>query len=84
MTKNNTGASNSYVVIAIVAIVAIIGAMFIARHEDKPSTKLGRAVEDLGEGVEDAADEMKPNRTPVEKVGDAIEDVGDDIKDSAN
>lgn len=80
MSKNNT---NGYISLIIVAIVAIVAMVFLMQPKDEPSTKLGKAVEEMADGIKDAADELKPNKTAGEKFGDAVKDVGDDIKNAA-
>ncbi|MGE0754036.1 MAG: hypothetical protein AB7L92_02625, partial [Alphaproteobacteria bacterium] len=66
-----------------VAIFAVVALVFMVQKNKEPSTKLGNAVEDMADGVEDAAEELDPNRTTGEKVGDAIEDMGENIEDAA-
>jgi len=69
------------ILIVVLLLVAVFGAVYYAdRHEDRPQTALGRAADDVGEGLKDAGDELSGKRTTSDKIGDAIQDVGRDIK----
>ncbi len=74
---------NNYIIVIVILLVAVIF-IYESDRRNEPSERVERAVEDFSDGVEDAADELKPNRSLGEKVGDKIEDIGDDIKDSAD
>lgn len=82
MTTNN--AKGGYFVLALIAIVALAGLVALMQPKDDPSTRLGKAVEEVGEGLEDAGRELDPNRSAGEKVGDAIEDLGDSVEDATH
>ena len=79
MTNNDS--RNNYYMLAVIAVVMIIGLVVLLQPED-PQTNFSDAVEEVGEGFEDAGRELDPNRTTGEKVGDAIEDMGEDIEDA--
>ena len=80
MAKNNNG----YLVLGIVAIVVIVALALLLRPVPRETTSLGRAADEISEGVRDAADELNPReKTTGEKIGGAVEDLGDDIKDAA-
>lgn len=79
----NPNTNNSYIVLIVVAIVAVVAMAYLIRPQEESSTALGRAVEEISEGMHDAANELDGNRTPGEKLGEAVEDVGRDIKDGS-
>jgi len=81
MTNNDS--RNNYYMLAVIAVVMIIGLVVLLQPED-PQTNFSDAVEEVGEGFEDAGRELDPNRTTGEKVGDAIEDMGEDIEDATD
>lgn len=64
-------------------LLAIAGLTLVAAC-DEPTTseKIENAADDLGDGIEDASEEMQ-DRSAGEKVGDAIEDAGEEIQDAA-
>lgn len=72
---------------AIIMASLLIGAVFSLTacfEEDKTvGERLDNAAESVSDGVEDAAEELDPNRTTGEKIGDAVEDAGQDIQDAA-
>ncbi len=76
-TRSN--AKLGYILMGIVAVVVVIA---LVNMNNEPSTQLGRATEELSEGVEDAGRELDPNRSAGERVGDAIEDMGENIQDA--
>lgn len=57
MSKPN---SNNYVMLAIVAVVAVVALVFLMQPKDTPGTKLGKAMDEMADGINDAADELKP------------------------
>lgn len=65
------------------AAMAIFALTFVAAC-DEPTTgeKIENAADDLGDGVEDAAEEMQ-DRSTGEKIGDAIEDTGEEMQEMA-
>lgn len=70
----------------IVILVVVIGiAAYVLNAPDRrnPVQKLGDAIEQLPNGTDKAARELK-DRTPGEKLHDAIKDAGDDVKKSTN
>ena len=74
---------NTYLGFAVIAaIIAVIIFVLMQPREDS-STKLGRAADEISEGIEDAGRELDPNRTTGEKIGDAVEDLGEDIQDAS-
>lgn len=61
----------------VVVIALILGYAFMTTREHRTvGEKVGDAIEQLDNGVDNAARELK-DRTPAEKVGDAIEDATD-------
>jgi Flp pilus assembly protein TadB len=58
--------------------------MFFALAGCSDDSALENAVEEMGEGVEETAEALDPNRTAGEEMGDAIEDTGEEIQDAAN
>lgn len=79
MSKEN---KTSYIILVIVAIVAVVGMFTLMQPKDE-STQMGRAVDEIADGFEDAGRELDPNRTPGEKFGDAVEDMGESIQDAS-
>ncbi len=77
MVDNN----NKNLIIIILVVVAVVAIAVAIDSNEKPSSKLGKAVDEVAEGIDDAADELNPERrTTGEKIGDAVEDMGNDIK----
>lgn len=84
MTVKQTDSNKySYVILALIAVVALAALFYLTRPSDEPSTRLGKAVDEVSEGLEDAGRELKPERTTGEKIGDAVEDAGEAIQDSS-
>lgn len=77
---------NSYLGMAIIAIIAgiVIFALLQQPKEQESTTAVGRAVDEISDGVEDAGRELDPNRTTGEKIGDAVEDAGEEIQDATD
>lgn len=69
-----------YIILVVLAIGVTVA--LVNQSNNEPETRLGRAVDEIGDGVKDAGRELDPNRTPGEKFGDAIDDLGDDIQDA--
>lgn len=68
----------------ICAVSLLIGTLFtLTGCFEDDDTPAENAAEELSEGVEDAVEELDPNRTTGEKIGDAIEDTGEEIKDAS-
>lgn len=65
----------------LILLSATLTAALMANNEPK-ETRLERAMEELGDGMQNAADEFDTDRSTGEKFGDAVEDLGDDIKDA--
>lgn len=77
--------NNNYTIVLIIAIVILAGVVYFAGPKsDSSDTALGRAAEDIGDGIQDAGRELRGEKTFGEKVGDAVEDMGEGIKDSAD
>lgn len=78
-------ASNNNKTLLTVLIVIVIGAVafFALNAPDRrtPGEKLGDAVGELGDGLEDAGRQLE-NRTPAEKIGDAVKDAKEDIQEN--
>lgn len=79
-----SSSNSNYMMLTAVAIIAIVALFFVVQSQNEPRTPLGKAAEEMADGVEDAADELKPNKPVGEKIGDAVEDAGDNIKDATN
>lgn len=75
---------NQYIIYTVLVVLAVLLTVVLLNNNREPETKFGRAMEELGEGVEDAGRELDPHRTTGEKVGDAIDDLGDDIQDATD
>lgn len=80
----STNMRTGYWVLILLAGILIGGLLMLGQTKEEPSTRLGNAVEELGEGLEDAGRELDPNRSAGEKVGDAIEDFGDRVEDATH
>lgn len=76
---------NSSSMIAIIAVIAlllvIVYAVMNAPDRRTPGEKLGDAVSNISNGVEDAGRSLQ-DRTPAQKVGDAVEDAGDKVEEA--
>lgn len=75
----------NYVIIIVITVLVLAGVAFMMqRPQGDVAARLDNAAEEIADGVEDAAGELKPGgRTTTEKVGDAIEDAGRDLQDAA-
>lgn len=76
--------NTNYFILAAVAIVAVVALTFFMQPEKNPDSRLGNAVEEMADGVEDAGRELDPHRTTGEKIGEAVEDAGERIQDAAD
>jgi len=81
MAKNEPKANHA--ILAVVAIITLAAIIFFVTPKNDSESRLSNAAEEIGEGVNDAADELRGERSTGEKIGDAVEDVGNDIKDAA-
>lgn len=73
-----TKSSNTIMVVLVTALVVIAGfAFFNMRDNRTGAERLGDAVSELPNGLDNAARQLE-DRTPAEKVGDAIDDAVDD------
>jgi Phr family secreted Rap phosphatase inhibitor len=71
--------------ILIGAVVVVAIAVGVTMQNDPTlGERLGDAAEEMGDGVEEATEELDPNRTVGEEIGDTIEDAGDEIQDLAD
>ncbi|WP_085902066.1 hypothetical protein [Kiloniella majae] len=67
------------------AVVVVAIAVGVSMQNDPTlGERLGDAAEELGDGVEEASEELDPNRTLGEEIGDTIEDAGDELQDAAD
>lgn len=73
---HNTKAKLLLSAFLLMGVVALLSGC----QDDSP---VEEAAEEISEGVEDASEELDPDRTMGEKVGDAIEDAGEEIQDAA-
>ncbi|WP_299372952.1 hypothetical protein [uncultured Kiloniella sp.] len=71
------------VLIGAAVLVAVVVGVSL-QNDPTLGERLGDAAEEVGDGVEDASEELDPNRTLGEDIGDAIEDAGDELQDAAN
>lgn len=76
-------AQGKFLAIAAIVVILVIAGIYMLTAPDRrtPGEKIGDAIDELGEGVGEAAEQLE-DRTPAEKLGDAIEDAGDDMKKS--
>lgn len=79
MSQSNSKAG--YFLLIVIAVLAIV-ILAIMMNEDREENRLSNAVEEINEGLEDAADEMDGNRSIGERMGDNIEEMGEDIQDA--
>ena len=73
-----------YLIYAVLILFSAALTAAIINNNEPKETGFERAMEELGDGIDNAADELDHDRTAGEKFGDAIEDMGDDIKDVTN
>ena len=74
MANNNT---NVIIGVLVVAVVAVAGyAMLTMPDQRGPGEKLGDAIGQLDNGIDDAARELE-DRTPAERIKDGINDATD-------
>lgn len=76
--------SSYWAVAMIVVAIALVAMMLMRAAEPTLGDRIGNAVDEVGDGIEDAGRELDPNRTTGEKIGDAVEDVGEEIQDAAD
>ena len=83
-TNSNSKSTVLIMVVAVIALLAIV-AYAIMQAPDRRSTgeRVGDAVSNLSDGVDNAAEQLK-DRTPAQKLGDAVEDAGDKVQDATN
>lgn len=83
MSVQENKSTKVVMIIAVIALLAIV-AFAIMQAPDRRSTgeRIGDAISNLGNGVEDASDAMK-DQTPAQKLGNAVEDAGDKVKRAA-
>lgn len=74
---------HQYIIYAILVLLSVALTVALIGNNE-PDTRFGRAMEELGDGVEDAGRELDPHRSPGEKFGDAIEDLGEGIEDATD
>lgn len=79
MTDNNSSSRTIIIIAVIVLVLAVLYSVMNAPDRRTTGEKLGDAVSELSDGVEDAGRSMQ-DRTPAEKLGDAAEDAGDKIE----
>ena len=76
--------NNNLTIVLVLAVILLAGAVYFSNaHDNEPDTAIGRAAEDIGDGIQDAGRELSGEKTTGEKIGDAVEDVGEGIKDSS-
>lgn len=75
---------NQYIIYAVLILLSAALTTALIRNNDASDTRFERAMDELSDGVDNAADEFDHDRTPGEKFGDAVEDIGDDIKDATD
>ncbi len=63
-----------YIILAVIIAVLIIAQ--VQKENDK--SRFERAADDISEGFNDAADELK-DKGPLERTGDAVEDAVDNV-----
>lgn len=80
----DSNSKTGYVVLGVIAVVAVAAVIFMANPRGDLGSRLDSATEEVGDGIEDAGRELDPNRTPGERIGDAVEDVGEGIEDATD
>lgn len=84
----DTTSSSAGKTLAIIAVLAIIGAVayVVLTMPDQRTTgqKIGDAIDTLPEKGPGAAAEQLQDRTPGERLGDAVEDAGESIKEKTD
>lgn len=69
----------------VFALVAIFGLTFVAAcDEPTAGEKVENAADEMGDGIEEAAEEFDGDRTMGEEMGDSIEDAGEELQERAN
>lgn len=69
--------------IALFVIGALLLVVITDSMKSEPETRLGAAVEEIGDGVKNAGRELDANRSTGDKIGDAVEDLGNDIREGS-
>lgn len=79
-TESNTSRSLMNLFFVLLAVVALT---FVAAcDEPTPAERVEDAADEVGDGIEEAAEDMQ-NRSTGEKMGDAIEDAGEEMQEAA-
>lgn len=84
MQSGNTRSRMGYLWTALLAVLVVLMIAILLKPEREPSTRVGRAVEDLRDGINDARRDLKSDQTLGERIGNGIEDAGRSIKDAAD
>lgn len=73
--------SSGIVMLLLVVLIAVAGyAFFNMRDNRTGAEKVGDAISELPEGIDNAARQLE-DRTPAERVGDAVEDATDGVNE---
>lgn len=80
-TELNKSRSLMNLLFVLLAVVALT--LVAACDEPTPAERVENAADELGDGAENAAEEMQ-DRSAGEKMGDAVEDAGEEVQDAAH
>lgn len=81
---SNPSIVKATLIIIVVAVIAVLAYSVLTMPDNRTGAeRLGDAISELPNGVDDAADELG-DRTPGERLGEAVEDVGESIKNSTD
>ena len=73
---------NNVLVVVLVLIIAVFGIGYYINYQEEhktPGERIGKAVEELGDGIKDSSREMQ-DRSVGEKMEDAIDDAKEEMK----
>lgn len=81
-TKDKDGKGVIVLVILVVIVLGVL-ALSMGGREETIGDRIGNAANEITEGVEEAGEELDPDRTLGEEFGDAVEDTGERMQDVA-
>lgn len=73
------------VIVLVILVVIVLGvlALSMGEREETFGDRIDNAAREISEGVEEAGEELDPDRTIGEEIGDEVEDAGERMQDMA-
>lgn len=76
--NNVMNSKTGYILLAVIVVVILMGVSGVFQSD---RSSIGEAVENIGDGIEDAGRKIVPKRTVGDRVDEAIDDVGDSVEE---